>query len=172
MYIICYSVANKMMMESPPNSTLPVLEASGSPPRPVSQPLTVRRRTALSDSCHRRTISAQRRHMQAAVHQQINAFDTNNIVLPYNGSPIVSVRSVRNFNPTPYSNITLVKWCLLSVGHFVSVHHCMMKTGLANLTLISFSAGLVVCRKVQPSFWWSHPLHCPILQLPISCACT
>lgn len=76
------------MVETHQSSALPIL-ASGIPPRPATQPHTVRR-TAQSDGCNRRTISAQRRHIQAAVHQQINAFDTDNIVLSYNSSPTLS----------------------------------------------------------------------------------
>ena len=83
------------MAETQQNNTLPTL-ASGSPPRPATQPCTVRRRTAQNDGCHRRTISAQKRHIQAAVHQQINAFDTDNIVLPYNSSPIAPSRYMRH----------------------------------------------------------------------------
>ncbi|XP_065883769.1 F-box/WD repeat-containing protein 7-like [Dysidea avara] len=73
------------------SKTLPILPAS--PPLPVQSQVVRRGRTQSGCVTGRRTISAQRRHVQAAVHQQINAFDTDNIVLPYTGTPLGMSRS-------------------------------------------------------------------------------
>ena len=74
------------------SKTLPILPAS--PPLPVQSQVVRRGRTQSGCVTGRRTISAQRRHVQAAVHQQINAFDTDNIVLPYTGTPLGMSRYV------------------------------------------------------------------------------
>ena len=130
------------------HNTFPVLRGSGSPPRPATQPYTVRRRTAQNDGHCRRTISAQKRHVQATVHQQIDAFDTDNIVLPCNSSPVASARPIPRVRlvvtMTTYSHL------LLLVDHFVLVHHCILiMIGSLTRTLISFSVGLVIYRKVR-----------------------
>ena len=72
------------------NKTLPILPAS--PPLPAQPQVDRWGRTQSGCVTSRRTISAQRRHVQAAVHQQINAFDTDNIVLPYTGTPLGASR--------------------------------------------------------------------------------